>query len=204
MRRGKIGDVYSIKLPNGYKLYQWAYRIPKWGDYIRVFEGLYDAVPEDVASIAAGPHSYIIGFFASRAYRIGLAQLLGNYPVPEEYPFPEFRLTFWMNQNQEIFSIWVTPNGNHPVVGSDIMNFPVSSMNELPEAYRNLKLLSSVVTPDWLLFLFDNNFNLHDLRRFYPRAVLGDGWQDKISEYKQIIDSALWKDKESRAGKPKN
>ena len=204
MQRAKLGDVYYIKLPNGYKLYQWAYRIPKWGDYIRVFEGLYDAIPDDVSAIVAGPHSYVIGFFASRAYRIGLAQLIGNYPVPEEYPFPDFRLKFWMNQNQEIISIWITPNGNHPIVGSNIMHFPVSSMCELPEEYRNLKLLSSVVTPDWLLYLFDYNFNLSDLRRYYPEVVLGEKWKDKLSEYRKMVDSALLPIKDNQTRKSNN
>ena len=34
MRRAKLGDVYCVKLPNGYKLYQWAYSIPQKGDYM--------------------------------------------------------------------------------------------------------------------------------------------------------------------------
>ena len=40
MRRAKLGDVYCIKVPNGYKIYQWAYSSKKRGDYIRVFDGL--------------------------------------------------------------------------------------------------------------------------------------------------------------------
>ena len=59
MRRAKLGDVYYFKVPNGYKVVQWAYSIPKDGDYLRVFNGLYKSVPDDITSIVGNPHSYI-------------------------------------------------------------------------------------------------------------------------------------------------
>ena len=46
MRRAKLGDVFAVKVPNGYKIVQWAYRIEKFGNYIRVFDGLYDTLPD--------------------------------------------------------------------------------------------------------------------------------------------------------------
>ena len=109
MRRAVIGDVYCIKVPNGYKIFQWAYKIPRSGNYIRVFEGLYDSIPSNIEQIAAGPHSYMIWFNAGRAYRCGLATFLGNYPVPPEYPFPQFAIQFWQNSKGEIFAIWAVP-----------------------------------------------------------------------------------------------
>ena len=78
MKRTKIGDVYAIKLMNGYKLYQWAYTIPRKGKFMRVFDGLFDNIPNNIEDLVNNPHSYIIEFDAPRAYRVGLAQLAGN------------------------------------------------------------------------------------------------------------------------------
>lgn len=63
MRRSKLGDVYATKLPNGYKIYQRAYDIPRRGDFVRVFDGLYESIPANVEEIVRGPHSYIVDFF---------------------------------------------------------------------------------------------------------------------------------------------
>ena len=46
MRRAKLGDVFAVKVPNGYKIVQWAYHIKKFGRFIRVFDGLYEKIPE--------------------------------------------------------------------------------------------------------------------------------------------------------------
>lgn len=202
MRRAKLGDVYCIRVPNGYKLYQWAYRIPKEGDYIRVFDGLYDEIPTNVAEIVAGKHSYIIAFFASRAYRIGLAQLIDNLPVPEKYPFPDFEIRFWMNQQFEVFSIWVRPTSNKPTGNvNDIFDFPASSMDELPPEYQKLTLLASCVTPAWLLYLFDYDFSLSDLRRFWPIVVLGEKKDEILNGYLERVEKLLDADRERRKKK---
>lgn len=194
MRRAKIGDVYYAKVPNGYKIFQWAYRIPKRGDYIRVFDGLYDDIPANIAEIIEGPHSYIIGFYASRAYRIGLTKLLGNYPVPEKYPFPDYRIKFWINQKGEVFSIWLTPN-NRTVNGSlNTLSFPVSAMNELPPEFRDEKLLNSVVSPDILLYLFDCNFSFSMPQLLSPRHTLGDEWEVKYQVYEDMVQKAIQQD----------
>ncbi|MBR6646576.1 MAG: hypothetical protein IKL09_03575 [Clostridia bacterium] len=70
MKRAKVGDVYYVKVPNGYKIYQWAYSIPKQGDYIRVFEGLYADVPNEIEEIVQGPHSYIIPSYTKKCIRL--------------------------------------------------------------------------------------------------------------------------------------
>lgn len=74
MPRAKLGDVYACKVLKGYKIIQWAYYIERYGRFIRVFDGLYDTIPENIAQIVAGEHSYITDLFVGRAYRIGLLQ----------------------------------------------------------------------------------------------------------------------------------
>lgn len=187
MKRAKLGDVYCIKVPNGYKLFQWAYSVPRKGEYIRVFDGLYDPVPENIEQIVDGPHSYIISFYATRAYRVGLAQLLGNFPVPSQYPFPKFQIRFRIDRNTG------QADGIH-VMNSDGTRdvwawFDVCSITELPEEYRSITLLNGTVTPNWLLYLFDNGFDLLHPERYY----LGSNPEDRLQKYGNIVNETLSK-----------
>lgn len=192
MRRAKLGDVYTIRVPNGYKIFQWAYQVPQWGKYIRVFDNLYDAVPENVAEIILGEHSYIIGFDASKAYRIGLAQFIGNMPVPDLYPFPRYRLSFWKHELDAGFRIWIRPTKTNLVENANaIYSFDVFDIKELPHEYQNIKLLDSTLSPAWLLYLFDYNFTLSDLNRFWPQYVLGENKDQILNGYQERVSRLL-------------
>lgn len=186
MRRAKLGDVFYIKVPNGYKIFQWAYRDPRKGDYMRVFQGLYDVIPENIEQIVASEHSYIIAFHISRGYRIGLAQWIGNYPVPEEYPFPKIQIAFRQdNANRDIYAIDVmSADGTR-----DVMEvFYVRRMEELPEEFRKEKLLNAYLTPNWLLYLFDNDFDMQHPERFF---IFGPDPEAKMQKYTDIIAAYL-------------
>ena len=185
MRRAKLGDVYYIKVPNGYKIFQWAYRIPKKGDFIRVFDGLYQTIPEDLKSIVNSQHSYIIAFYVSRAYRIGMAVFLGNYAVPGKYPFPKYQIRFRTNLvTQKLEAIHVM---NADMTNSVWQWYDVNSIEELPTEYRGVTLLSNYLTPNWLLYLFDMGFDLHHPERF----CLGDDPEGTLQPYTKIVDSFL-------------
>lgn len=183
MRKAKLGDVYYIKVPNGYKLYQWAYSIPKRGDYIRVFDGLYASIPDNLKEIVLSQHSYIIAFYASRAYRNGFAHFLGSFPVPENYPFPKYQIRFSIDQNRKVDQIHVMNSDGK----RDVWQwFDVRSVDKLPEAYRNTTLLNSCVTPNWLLYLFDNGFDLKHPERFF----LDDDPDTQLQKYNDIINNS--------------
>ena len=199
MKRPKVGDVYVVKVPNGYKLYQWAYSIPRDGDYIRVFKGLYETIPENVGAIVEGPHSYIIPFYSNRAHRIGLAQRIDNYPVPEKYPFPSYMIDFCMDMKGQIYQINLDPV--HRFMGES-KRFAVSHMEELPQEFRGETLLNSCVTPNWLLYLFDIDFDLSEPARFYP-GVPGTDYAAIVQPYTDIVEAALEKDREKRNAKQK-
>lgn len=197
MRKTKLGDVYAVKVPNGYKLYQWAYSLPKKGDYIRVFGGLYDSIPENIGEIVAGPHSYIISFYSDKAYRLGMAQLLDNYPVPEKYSFPEYMITFRMDMKGNIYKICFDPV--HRMTGES-KRFSASHMEELPLEFQDATLLNSCVTPNWLLYLFDIDFDLSEPKRFYP-AEPGTDYSAVLQPYTDIVEAALEKDREKKKAK---
>lgn len=203
MPRAKIGDVYAVKVPKGYKLIQWAYHMERYGRFIRVFDGLYDAIPENIAEIVAGEHSYVTDLFVGRAYRIGLLQWLGNFPVPERYPVPEYRLEFNRDQYGKIYQIKIE---NTPACteGRFSKAFPVSGVEQLPAEFRNVKLLSDCVSPDWLLYLFDNGFSLREPDIFNPWIHWGENWEEQYQVYIDTVNT-LWdadKAKRNRKSKP--
>ena len=192
MRQSKIGDVYSIKLPNGYKLFQRAYDIPRQGRFIRVFDGLYETIPDNIAEIIAGPHSYIIDFYASRAYRIGLVHFVENHPVPEEYPFPEYQFTFWPLGNSGKYGV--------KVVRTDLRElhvFSVSGLDELPEPFHGLTLVGEGLSPEWVLYLFDVNWSPSDLSNYTPGCSDRD-IKTILQPYADMVEECMVRDKASR------
>lgn len=174
MKRAAIGDLYCMKVPNGYKLYQWAYSIQGFGYYIRVFHGLYSEIPSDLESVVNSEHDYIIGFAAGKAYRLKLAELLGNFPVPVKYPVPEF-------------SIGVSFDGRKICAeefpsGQRVSRY-VHQRRFLPPKYRKINMLKCSVTPDYLMFLFDTGFDLSNWKVFTAYS--------DIEKYTNIVNSML-------------
>lgn len=197
MRRAKLGDVYAVKVPNGYKIIQWAYKIDRYGIFIRVFDGLYDAIPGDIASIVAGPHSYITSLFVPRAYRIGLLEWLGTFPVPEQYPFPAFMVEFHRDQHRQIYELTIMKTLMDRTLPQRI-RFPVTAITELPEPYRNVQMLTARVSPDQLLYLFDNDFTLEKPDVFEPSLLWGESWRERYQVYIDMVAAALAKDPQSK------
>ena len=194
MRRAKLVDVYYMKVPNGYKICQWAYKIPKDGDYIRVFDGLYKEVPDKdyIDKLIKNEHSYIINFNAGRAYRTELAYLIDNYPIPEEYPFPDYMVSFFSYEDG-IHSFKV--NGTKD--WSDGGRFHAKSINELPEKYRNVKLLNSYVPASWIMYLCDVGFDMTKPELFDPQVP----WDKSLEKYQKIVEKALEKEKEKKVNR---
>lgn len=197
MKRARMGDVYSVKVPNGNKIYQWAYSIPKKGDYIRVFDGLYECIPTNLSEIVAGPHSYIISFDTKKAYRIGLAQMLGNFPVPIEYPFPELEFALHPGGTKKIGAIVVRPTIDTGTAVNTGQWFRVSRIQDLPPQFHNITLLNSRLSPSWLLYLFDIGFTLYDLDCFFPGGA-GENGDAKLQKYTEIVNEVLAKNQTSQ------
>lgn len=188
MRRIKIGDVFYIKVSNGYKLFQWAYDIPRKGQFIRVFPGLVDSIPDNIEDLVNGEHSYIIAARIRRLYRIGLSEFVANYPVPEKYPFPQYNLEACIDHTGKVYRLlFLKTNPDGPTAQ---FGFDAGSMEDLPLEYRGIKLLNGYLSPALLLYLFDYDFDLEDLARFWPQNVLGDKWKEKLDEYIRIVNTA--------------
>ena len=200
MRRAKLGDVYAVKVPNGYKIIQWAYHIEKYGRFIRVFDGLYDTCPANIAEIVAGDHSYVTDLFVGRAYRIGLLEFLGNYSVPAAYPFPESQIEFREKQGK-VFGFRIEQR-NDSNIYRYYSDTAVTTVSVLPEQYRNVKRLAHYVSPDWLLYLFDNDFSLHKVDIFFPWIHWGDNWEESYQVYIDMVEHAMEQDRINRNKAP--
>lgn len=187
MKRARIGDVYAVKVPNGYKLYQWAYKVPYWGDFIRVFDGLFEVVPKNIAEIVAGPHSYILPFYASKAYRVGLARMIDNYPVPEEYPFPDYMLQVAPTGGRSVTSIELKGTKEHWW-----KEYKVGRIEDLPLEYRDVKVIGEWMSPDIILYLFDTNLSLDKLEGLWAYAY-GEDRKARMKVYTDIVEAALEK-----------
>ena len=196
MRQAKLGDVYAVKVPNGYKIIQWAYHIQKYGRFIRVFEDLYDTYPKNIAEIVNAEHSYVTDLYVGRAYRIGLLEFLGNYPVPADYPFPELQIELCEKQGK-IFGFKIEQR-NDSYIFSQYSETAITTVDVLPQQYHNVKRLAHCVSPDWLLYLFDNDFSLHNLDVFYPWIYWGECWEDRYQIYIDMVENAMEKDQTKR------
>lgn len=182
MVRTKIGDVYYVKLPNGLKIIQWAYSVPKYGDFVRVFKGLWEEVPQDIDSVIAGEHSYIIAFDVKKAYRVGLSKLIGNFTIPEEYPFPEYMISFYRDFSGQIFKIRLKSTGRSEKGGQ---SFSASKLEEIPLEFQNVKLINGYMSMNWILYLFDIDFDLTMLPYYYPGSQ-GEEWEKALAKYTEI------------------
>ena len=107
--------------------------------------------------------------------------------MPEQYPLPNYQVHFWINyEQQKVYSITVSGRDNN---GEWIWeSFDVSKIADLPKEYRDTTLLAGCVTPNWLLYLFDNGFDLNHPERFStgpnPAAV--------VQKYTEIVEK-YWK-----------
>ena len=205
MRRGKLGDVYAMHLPNGIKIIQWAYTIPKYGHYVRVFDGLYETVPENINQIVHGDHSYIIAFSANVAYRIGLVEFLENISVPEKYPRPMYSLEFHCYGRLYEFDVTIVeffdPTSKKCTERYTFEN--LTSIDQLPDRFRNVKTVAGFCSASLIMYLFDYNFTLERPRYLWPYKILGEKADEILNGYQERIDRLREADKARRSANKK-
>lgn len=193
MKRAKLGDIYYIKLPNGYKIYQWAYTHHRRGEYIRVFDGLYQNIPDNIDEIVSGPHSYVLAFDTKRSYRLGLSVLIGNYPVPEEYPMSKISVEFGPTRDKK-WAFYYTVIETCDWFRKEV----VSCFEDLPNELKSITTLEPFYSPARIFYIFDAGFDFYHLDRFDPEPIDGDT-DLPYKPYFDMIEEAFKKDREKRA-----
>jgi len=161
MKKANLGDVYAFPTERGYRIMQWAYRIERYGDYIKVFPGFYSEKPENLEVIAKGDCAYIINVNAPKIYRKGIFELWGNFPVSD--PFPTYDLFF--NKCGKAILFEVCEFIGHRTIATFIGD---SAGTAIPEKYKNLRLLNCMPHPFTFLYLLESNFDLNHYDRFWP------------------------------------
>ncbi|MBR6646575.1 MAG: hypothetical protein IKL09_03570 [Clostridia bacterium] len=111
--------------------------------------------------------------------------MIGNYKIPEEYPFPENMLWFWRDAKTkkttaiEVMNVFSTFDYCE--------TFDVSRMSDLPPKHQGEKLINAHVGVPYLLYLFDVDFDLSKLDIFSPpgdHEVVMKEYIDMVNEAK--------------------
>lgn len=177
MKRTKIGDVYAFKTMRGYRIMQWAYRIEKIGDFVRVFPNFYQEIPVDIESIVFSDCSYIIPFYISRLYRKGLLELLYSAPIDSIPPFPEYFINYRNYGKEGSFVISEFKN---------LSNFEVfegyPDGRGLPEKYKDVNLINGFVDPTWFIYLLTSDFDMQHWDLFFPGKEVHDMFLKKYEK----------------------
>ncbi|MBQ3258166.1 MAG: hypothetical protein IJA67_12265 [Oscillospiraceae bacterium] len=181
-KRPKLGDVLYTKVPNGYKIYQWVFKDTRWGNLVFVFSGLYNGVPNNVQEIVSAQEGYLMSMPVGKACRIGFSTIIDNYEIPPNCVFPEFYIDWISYYEGGICFLDVTISEFETL--RQVGYYPkVKCMNDLPEVHRNTKLISGIYSPDWILYLFDIDFNLNKMER----RNLGENASKYATLYHEIL-----------------
>lgn len=179
MKRIKLGDVFAFKTEKGIKIIQWAYSPPKYGDFIRVFDNLYNKIPKNIDDIVNGSHSYIIGTDPKRLYKKEIIQLIGNYNTPMDGKFPEYSVNYRYYGHDD--GKWevsrVFTNEYHTIVSSN------DDILSLPDKFRTITLINCFIGPEWLEYYFVSDFDLHHMKMFSPGSEVIKQYNAKYEHY---------------------
>ncbi len=92
MRVPRIGDVIEIPTAKGLAYAQFTHKMPVYGRFIRVVEGIWRARPHALDEIVNAPTRFFIFFPVAAAVNQKIVTLAGNLPVPSQFAaFPLMR-----------------------------------------------------------------------------------------------------------------
>lgn len=96
MARAKIGDVIEIKTEKGLAYAQYTHNHtapPRYGQLIRVFDGLHEKQPDNLNVLVRGSILFLTFFPLHSALSRSIFRVVGNVAVPQDaQSFPIFRM----------------------------------------------------------------------------------------------------------------
>jgi hypothetical protein len=174
MKRIKMGDVFTVHTDMGYKMFQYYCETKILGQHIRVFPGFHESKPDNFVEAVNCEHEYVIAFNVKRAYRFGFCELLGNASIPIHAIEPEYVVDY---SNSESAGKWridsLYTNEFDRIIGPP-------DVSCLPEKYKMRNFTLGAIGPGWLMYLFESNFDLHHMDRFWPGSKI-DKYTEKYS-----------------------
>ena len=177
MRRAKVGDVYAFKTERGYRILQWAYKIEKWGRYVRVFPNFYDKIPDNIEDIVRGECSYVIQCNVSKFYSLGLFEYLFTTETIDIPPFPQYMVSYTSYGETGCYNIQECLNWRNFAY---IEAYPNGT--GLPEKYKDLKLINGLVDPVWFIYLLTSDFDMKHWDLFYPGEATHSAYLEKYEK----------------------
>jgi hypothetical protein len=82
-RRAVIGDVFEVSTASGFAYLQYTHEDAFMKSLVRVLPGRYETRPSDLDHLVSHHEAYFVFYLLDQALKDGLAQLVGNRPIPE-------------------------------------------------------------------------------------------------------------------------
>ena len=165
MKRLKLGDILAFQTDRGYRIFHWAYNVPKKGKYIRVMPGFYQTIPNNLNEIVSGECAFIIWADINWYYKNGLFVLVGHEDVSNEtYPFPEYQILLKYVDPDDDHYAFFEFNHIYRNEWETCRSDPFA--NGFPERFKYLKLLNLRCSPFLMMTLLSSDFDTHNWHKF--------------------------------------
>ena len=176
MKRYKVGDVFSFKTENGYRILLWAYRIEKFGDYVRVLPGFYDSIPDNALDIALGECSFIMSTWMTRISKTILTYI-GSVNVSDIPKMPEYQINYSDYGKTGRYEVSEFKCAQRFFVYEGP---PDSSC--LPEQFREINLVNGSVDLVWFIYLLTEGFDNKHWDLLYPGKRKYEAYWEKYNK----------------------
>ena len=148
-------------------MFQLAYKIDKMGCFYRVFPGFFPTIPIDLEKIVFGNYDYIIAYNVTTAFKKGIFHYLENHKDSIMEPFPKYDISYVPIDDNGFFT--VSEFSGHQNYESF---FGSSDGSGLPDKYKDVKLINSIPTSLFFIYLLSSGFDLSHWELFTPGSKM--------------------------------
>ena len=163
MKRAKLGDIFAFKTDAGFRIIILAYRVEKFGYFVRVLPGYYDAIPDNVLELAKGECSFIISTHINKLCSNGLLHYIGNLNTDSIPPMPDYDIDYTSYGDTGEFEVC---EFSCPQNSFDFKGKPDGT--GLPRRFKKLNLINGSVDPIWFIYLLVVGFDTKHWELFAP------------------------------------
>jgi len=102
MNKIRIGDLFEISTPKGKAYFQYVFELNGIGSLIRVFDGLFDTVPEKLYEIVNNEEKFFVYFPLKYALKYNVVRKVLSSNVPGSVQIPKKMRTPNVDKNGKI------------------------------------------------------------------------------------------------------
>ena len=116
-KRVSVGDIFEVEVSGGFSYFQMTHKIPKWGAFIAVFEGVSAMKVKDCNEIVAKKVLFRYFYPLQASFNQSLVDFIGKAEVSENLvEFPNTRTRMNIDRTGNVLSWAVTEAGKQSVV----------------------------------------------------------------------------------------